>query len=250
MKIKTCIISLLLAVGCLTANAQDKSPLDFTFQVKNMHLWRGIEVTSTALGAVDLNVSTKDQLLTFGIWGGAGFEGTYREFDYYVRLQKAGFSIEAWDIYNFSKDAQHENDKLFNYNTHTSGHFIDLTAAYQLQGNFPLKVSWSTVVFGRDRGTTLSGKTKQRYSTYVAVDCPVLRHKIVNLDFTIAGAFALDKAGDNNKNFYGNTDGIVNLSLTASKVLKIGSYKLPVAVTSMWNPQMDRGNIQIAFNLF
>ncbi len=250
MKIKSFIISLLLAVGCLTANAQGTAPVDFTFQVKNMHLWRGIEVTSAALGAVDLNVSTKNQLLTFGLWGGAGFNGEYREFDYYIKLQKAGFSLEAWDIYNFSKDADHQNDKIFNYNTHTTGRFIDVAAAYQFQGKFPLKISWSTVVFGRDRGTTLSNETKQRYSTYVAVDCPVLRHDIVNLDFGIAGAFALDKAGGTKANFYGDTAGIVNLSLTASKVLNIGGYKLPVSVTSMWNPQMNRGNIQVAFNIF
>lgn len=249
MKLKTLLVGLLLSVGCLSSYAQKDilAPVDFTFQVKNMHLWRGQEVTSAALGAVDLNASTKNKMFTLGVWGGAGFNGTYREFDYYVKFQKSGFSLEVWDIYNFSKDAPHQNDKIFNYSTRTTGRFIDIAAAYQFQGKLPIKLSWSTVVFGRDRG---KNQEKQLYSTYVAAECPVLRHEIVNLDFGIAGAFALDKESDSKRNFYGDTAGIVNVSLTASKVLTIFNYKLPVAVTTMWNPEKNTGNIQVAFNLF
>mgnify|MGYP001230969547 FL=1 len=249
MRIKTILAGLLLAIGFTSSFAQKETniPLDFTLQVKNMHLWRGQEVTSAALGAVDLNIATKNKMFTFGLWGGAGFNGTYREFDYYVKFQKSGFSLEVWDIYNFSKDAGHQNDKIFNYSTRTSGRFIDIAAAYQFQGKFPLKISWATVVFGRDRGVK---NEKQLYSTYVSAEYPVLRHNIVNLDLGVAGAFALDKESGTSKNFYGESAGIVNISLTASKVIKIGSYKLPISVTPMWNPENNSGNIQVAINLF
>lgn len=248
MNIKKILLGFALSLGCLTAGAQiGNTPVDFTFQVKNMHLWRGQEITSAALGVIDLNVSTKNKVFTFGLWGGEGFNGVYREFDYYIKLQKSGFSLEVWDIYNFSKDAGHQNTKIFNYNTRTSGRFIDVALAYQFQGKFPIKISWATVVFGRDRG--LTGE-KQLYSTYVSAECPILRNSIVDLDFGIAGAFALDKESGTKANFYGDTAGIVNLSLTASKVIKIGNFKIPVSVTPMWNPEKNIGNIQVAFNLF
>ena len=89
-----------------------------------------------------------------------------------------------------------------------------------------------------------------RSSTYVSLDCPVLRHHVVNLDFGIAGAFALDKYSGTKANFYGDTAGIVNVNMTASKVLNIGKFKLPVSAMAMWNPMQNIANIQVAFDLF
>ena len=242
------LIALCSTLGSLEGYSQEnKIPIDFTLQVKNMHLWRGQQVTSAALGAVDLNIKDNKKRFTLGLWGGAGFNGKYKEFDYYVSFEKSGFSIAVWDIYNFSDDVAHNNSQMFNYRADQTGHFIDVAVAYQLQGKLPLKMSWATVLYGRDRGAL---NEKNLYSTYVSVDCPVLKHNVVNLDFGIAGAFALNKESGTKANFYGNTAGIVNINVTASKVLQLGKYKLPVAVMAMWNPENNSANLQLAVDLF
>ncbi len=68
----------------------------------------------------------------------------------------------------------------------------------------------------------------------------MVRNKRVNVDLGIAGAFALSKGKDAtgekvDHHFYGKSAGIVNINVTFSKTLMIGSYKLPVSAMVMWN---------------
>lgn len=249
MKIK--LFFLLTALLCMSvpSYSQDDihTPVDFSLQLKNMHLWRGLQVSNSALTAVDLNLSDKSNSFKVGIWGGASFDSKFREFDYYLSYSKNGFNVALWDIYNFSPDVEHNNRQVFNYSARETGHFIDLSVAYRLQGNFPLNVSWATVIFGRDRG---SNNEQNLYSTYVSMDYPICRDKLVNLDLGVAGAFALNPEKGTNANFYAKSAGIVNINLTASKDVHFGSYTLPVSVMAMFNPANNEANIQLALNIF
>ena len=56
-----------------------------------MHFWRGYRVTSVVMSSLDLNFKTENQYFKAGIWGGGGFDGQYREFDYNV-----GFKYSKW----------------------------------------------------------------------------------------------------------------------------------------------------------
>ncbi|ERI84755.1 hypothetical protein HMPREF1981_02231 [Bacteroides pyogenes F0041] len=241
-----------LGIFCSSAlaSAQESAtykPLDFSLQIKNMHLWRGYQVTTSAMGGVDIHLTDKSQRFTFGLWGGASFNSDFKEFDYYASFQQGGFSIAVWDIYNFSPGATYNNRQVFNYNARETGHFVDVALSYQFQHDFPLKITWATIVFGRDRGVK---NEKNLYSTYVSLDYPVVRNKIVDLDLGIAGAFALNKESGSDANFYADNPGIVNVNMTVSKKLKLGNYVLPVSAMAMWNPARNEANIQVAFNLF
>ncbi|NDV94800.1 hypothetical protein D0T84_07685 [Dysgonomonas sp. 521] len=247
-KITILTIALLLLSHSLCAQNEGKyNPVDFSLQLKNMHLWRGLQVTNTALAAVDLNIKDKSKSFTFGLWGGAGCTGDYKEFDYYLSYEKNGFKVALWDIYNFSKDATYNNRQVFNYSARETGHFIDLSIAYRFQGSFPLNISWATVIFGRDRGAM---NEKNLYSTYVSMDYPVLRGNVVDVDLGLAGAFALNPEKGTDAHFYAKDAGIVNISVTASKKLQLGSYTLPVSVMGMWNPANNEANLQIALDIF
>ncbi|HCO66508.1 MAG TPA: hypothetical protein DIT04_01955 [Dysgonomonas sp.] len=250
MKFKLIIMSmalLLLPMALHSQNDDTYVPVDFSLQLKNMHLWRGIQVSNSALTAVDLNLKDKSGNFKVGIWGGASFDSKFKEFDYYVSYSNSGFSIAVWDIYNFSPGVAHNNRQAFNYSARETGHFIDLSVAYRFQGSFPLNISWATVIFGRDRGAL---NEKNLYSTYVSMDYPILRGNVVDLDLGVAGAFALDPEKGTNANFYSKDAGIVNINLTASKDVKIGSYTLPVSVMAMFNPANNEANIQLALNIF
>ncbi|MDR1882247.1 MAG: hypothetical protein LBR26_05625 [Prevotella sp.] len=247
---KLTVVSLLCLSSWLTSPAQNEekhNPVDFSLQLKNMHLWRGLQVTNTALGAVDLHLKDKSNSFAVGLWGGAGFTGDYKEFDYYVSYSKSGFTVALWDIYNFSKGAAYNNRQAFNYSARETGHFMDLSVAYCFQGNFPLNISWATVIFGRDRGAL---NEKNLYSTYVSVDYPVLKGGPVDVRLGVAGAFALSPEEGTDAHFYSKDAGIVSINMTASKKLQLGNYTLPVSVTGMFNPANNEANLQIALDIF
>ncbi|MCC8154139.1 MAG: hypothetical protein LIP01_07945 [Tannerellaceae bacterium] len=246
------IASLLLAGNSYAQVFGEDSPLedgpvDFSLQLKTKHLWRGIQVSNSALAAVDLGLRTKDQSFGVGVWTGASFDGDFREFDYYISYSKNGFSAALWDIYNFSPGATYNNEEVFNYKAHETGHFVDLSVGYRFQGEFPLFLGWATIIHGRDRG---SENRKNLYSTYVSADYPVLRDRRVDVSLGLAGAFALDKEGGTSANFYGHKAGIVNINVTAYKRVKLGSFVLPVSAMVMWNPVENHANLQLALDIF
>lgn len=226
-------------------------PVSGSFQLKNAHLWRGQEVSDEVTLATDINISDKNNIFKFGIWGGMGVNGNFKEIDYYASISKSGFVLAVWDIYNFSPGATYNNRQVFNYKPRETGHFIDVSLAYQFQRTIPLKLYWATVVLGRDRGAL---NERNRYSSYAEISYPIKLKKGIKLELGVAGAFALRKGKDlmgetSKAHFYGNTPGIVNVSLILSKDLNISGYKLPVSVMTMWNPEKNYANMQVAFNL-
>lgn len=255
-KIALAGLALLIAFG---ASAQDKgtSPFATHLQVKNMHLWRGYAVTEAPMTALDVSYTCPNTSLKFGVWGGAGFNGDYREFDYYIAYNKGGFKFEVWDIYNFSTSMP--STKLFDYDQKTTRHFIDATIGYQFGTEFPLYLSASTIIYGKDRDvlptdalTTIPGtdplrRGDNRYSTYVHVEYPIYSKDGYDVKLYMGGAFALN---GQKQNFYASKSNIVATGFVVSKNVTIGSYSLPISATALWNPELNSGNIQLAVNLF
>lgn len=110
--IKVFLITGLVCLGVTASNAQHPdryTPVDVTLTLKNMHLWRGLEVTADAMAMADLYYVNPAATLRAGLCGGAAFSGDYKEFDYFVSYSERGFLVEVWDIYNFSPGAAYNN---------------------------------------------------------------------------------------------------------------------------------------------
>lgn len=243
--------ALVISLSLLSQTEADYQPIEGSVQLKNMHLWRGQEVTDEVTLGTDIYFTNTKKNFKFGLWGGAGINGNFKEIDYYVSYKTGGFTFALWDIYNFSPGAAYNNRQVFNYSARETGHFVDLSVLYQLPEKLPLKVYWATVIFGRDRGPM---NERNRYSTFVELTYPILRHQTVDLNAGIGGAFALSRGKDiagkkTDAHFYGKSEGIVSLSLTAMKTIDLCGYKLPVSATAMWNPEKNYANIQVALNL-
>lgn len=252
---------------------ETESPVDVAIELKNAHIWRGLDVTHNLL--IDANVRLADKTNTFalGLWGATTFTSDFREFDYYVGFYKGNFSLEVWDIFNFSEKNEfdpvtntgYNTQKAFDYSAHGTGHFVDVRLAYTISKSFPLRLGWNTIVFGRDRArfsipdsanptSYNQAYSSSRYSTYVEAEYPILKGNIVDVKAGIAGAFALKEAKiDGQKikgHFYGESAGIVNANLTVTKNLKLGEhYNLPVSVTAVWNPEANKTYMQIALQV-
>lgn len=233
-------LSFLLAASalCMAANAQ----MHLTVDLQNNHLWRGMEVADGCVALTDLGYTFANNHATIGLWGGCDTRGTYKEFNHYICLRAAGFELSAWDTYNFSPGATYNNRQYFNYSAHETGRFLNCTLNYRFQQpRFPLLLSWSTIMFGRDRS---ADNTRQKYSTFVYAEYPIYRKDGWTVDAGVGAAFALNKAGEK-QNFYGNTAGIVHTQLMVSHDLRLGSYTIPVHAMGLWNPQSQKAYFQI-----
>lgn len=228
--------------GALHAFAQ----LHFDASIANNHLWRGMEVADGVVLTGNVACTMLNGYLDMGIWGGSNASGDYKEFNYHLSFQTGGFSLAFWDTYNFSSGATYNNREFFNYRAAETGRFLDAIASYRLPKAFPLYLSWSTILFGRDRNTS---NTVNKYSSFCYVEYPLYDRNGWKVEAGVGGAFALNQSG-NRSHFYGDTPGIVHVSMRIAHSLSLGHYLLPVHACAVWNPQSNQAYLQIGTQLF
>lgn len=247
MKTLKHLAALCAALFLTTAAFGQTARMHLNGTLQNMHLWRGQQVADGGVLAADLNVGLLDDKLKVGLWGGTDFTGDYKEFDYYVSYSVAGFTVAVWDIFNYSPALPFSKD-IFNYNKHSTGHFLDLSVAYDFDTKFevPLRLYWATIFAGRD----LNQASRNRYSTYVNAEYSLFRDEHWIVDVGLGGTFAFNRDGaDGGANFYGY-DGIDQISLRTTYKLKLGRFDMPVFAHAMWNPDQRAGYLQVGVNLF
>ncbi len=240
------ILVLTLAGGNAAAQLHLKANL------QNMHLWRGMEVADGVVLTTDLSVTDRNERLRIGVWGGMNADGSYKEFNNYLSYTYRCFSLAVWDTYNFSPGADYNNEEFFNYKARATGRFIDATLSYTGHEKLPLFVSWSTILYGRDRDGL---NAQNRYSTFVYADYPVFRDERWEVRPGVGGAFAFAPGRDADANsssahFYGDTAGIVHVSITTTYRLRVLAHDFPLTVQALWNPQSSKGYLQLGIQLF
>ncbi|MFR9503969.1 MAG: hypothetical protein SNH73_05930 [Rikenellaceae bacterium] len=232
-------ISFILAALLLTTKLFAEPNMSATIQ--NMHLWRGGEVADGFVLTTDFNFTDATQRYKFGFWGGSNSVGEYKEFNYYLGYTAKNLSLTLCDTYNFSTYATYNNEEFFNYNSSETGRFLDASIRYYFGDSFPLTALWATVLFGRDRD---AGNSANRYSTFCSIEYPIYKNGDWRVDAGAGVAFALRDI-DNSANFYGEKAGIVEATIKISNKIKINKYEVPVSMVAMWNPQSDRGYLQL-----
>lgn len=243
--------SLLCVLLAAFAFADSMAQVHLKANLQNMHLWRGMEVTDGAVLTTDLSVADRKNHFRAGIWGGTNTNGSYKEFNNYLSYSCRRFSVAVWDTYNFSPEADYNNKEFFNYKAKETGRFVDATLSYTVSEKFPLFLSWSTILYGRDRDGM---NARNRYSTFVYAEYPVFRNSLWKLKPGIGTAFAFSP-GKNmdgasaSANFYGDTAGVVHLSLTTIYNLIAFRRSFPITVLALWNPQSDKGYLQMGIQL-
>jgi hypothetical protein len=220
--------------------------LNFKANIQNNHLWRGIEVADGMVFTTNVSLTDSKNHFQVGLWGGTNTQGSYKEFNYYASYMYKGFSLAFWDTYNYSPGAAYNNKEFFNYNARNTGRFLDMIISYRFGEKLPLLLSWSTIVFGRDRN---ADNTANKYSTFCYAEYPVYQKQQWRADAGIGGAFALNRAG-NSSHFYANTPGIIHVTLKLSRDMNIGKWTIPVFACALWNPLCDRAFLQFGIQLF
>lgn len=210
------------------------------------HLWRGGEVASGVVVTSSLSITDSKKRFQGGFWGGMNTVGEYKEFNNFVSYTYDRLSFALWDTYNFSTFATYNNEEFFNYDPSTTGRFLDATLKYRCGDKFPLLMSWSTILFGRDRN---SDNTENRYSTFCYVEYPFYNKNEWSAEGGMGVAFSLNPE-QSRANFYGTESGIVHITLKVTNRVQIKGYTLPISILTMWNPQSDKAYFQLAAQIF
>lgn len=247
---KSIFVTLSLLIGIIKVNAQ----FHMNTTIQNMILWRGIEVADGLILSSDLSVTDKSGRFTAGFLGGSNTNGSYKELSQYISYTQGRFQVKAIDTYNFSPGATYNNKEFFNYKPDETGRFIDLSVTYSGDKKFPLELTLSTLIYGRDRSLDNS---KNIYSSFVYVGYTVYQNDKLKIGPGLGTAFALrnsmnEKGEIVNRTMYAESAGITQVSLNVFYKFLVMKYEIPLTVMTYWNPKTNQGFFYtgIQFNLF
>lgn len=237
--------------------------LHYNAGLETSHLWRGLEVGNGLIFNNDVSISDNNGHFKLGLWGGMSTDGDYKEADVYFNFNHSGFNLAVWDLWNFSEGIP-GNGKYFTWAADRTSHLTDVAISYDFKPmcNFPLTLTWATLVQGRDRGNVArddNGKivdplneAQNVYSTFVQAAYRLYEDENWNVDASVGAAFALnpyDKKYGMDNNLYGKHAGVNDVRLGATYKLKIGKYTLPVGGQMMWNPEASKAYFRATVTL-
>lgn len=255
--------SLFFSLLALVPMGMQAQKLHYNAGLETSHLWRGLEVGNGLIFNNDVSISDNNGHFKLGLWGGMSTDGDYKEADVYFNFNHSGFNLAVWDLWNFSAGIP-GNGKYFTWAADRTSHLTDVAISYDFKPmcNFPLTLTWATLVQGRDRGNVArddNGKivdplneAQNVYSTFVQAAYRIYEDEDWNVDASVGGAFALnpyDKKYGLNNNLYGKHAGVTDVRLGATYKLKIGKYTLPVGGQMMWNPEASKAYFRATVTL-
>ncbi|RIJ43182.1 hypothetical protein [Pontibacter oryzae] len=240
---KVKLLSVLVCI--LAAGSAVGQELHSSLQIRNSHLWRGLEVATGLVYTGDIKVSYKG--FYGGFWSGGDASGSYKEFNNFIGYKKERLVLELWDIYNFSPEATYNNKEFFNYNPQETGRFWDMRSNYTLSTQLPLTLSWNTVVFGRDK----TAETREnKYSTFVSAEYPLYKKQGLEVKGRVGYSFALNQGENEKANFFARDAGISEVSFILAKDLDVKGYKIPLGIWGMWNPVNENAFLQFSVQAY
>lgn len=220
--------------------------LELNLNLKNMHTWRGSVVTPGVMIASDIAFVTTNKKFTIGLWGGASFNGDYKEFSYFTKYSFSdNLFVEVVSHNNYSNE---DDPDIFSYDKFTSPNFIDIGIGYTISDKIPLSAYWATILggLGGDYVKDKKGKVTDSYSNYLELSYRI--YQIPNTKFFLfaGGAFSFTTEDT----FYSEKANIVNVGLSLEHQLKLFKNRFPVIGTAFWNPESKIGALQIDIKLF
>ncbi|WP_372755570.1 hypothetical protein [Labilibaculum sp.] len=229
LQLSTLLVLMIIMASNLTVNAQGKVTINP--EITTRHYWRGIMVSDAANFEADMVYTNEN--FTFGAWGGYAFDNTYSEFDFHVGYKFSDhFNVAVWDLFANRAEASIDDHNYLDFDRSTTNHLIDASLNFYFTEQFPLSVSWSTMLYGCD----LDDDGDQNYSTYVEFGYPV----------TIGGENISLFAGLNafEDQVYGDSFGFVNVGASASRKIKINdNFSLNAWAKVGINPQAETANL-------
>jgi len=245
-------------MSCISFAQTDSTESNFDLSLgadlMSRYVWRGTEFGGSS-PSIQPSLALTYKNFEIGAWGAYSTGGinASQEMDLYLSytFYKDIFTVIFTDYYFPSDTANYD---YFGYDDKT-GHIGELGLVFNGTKKIPLSLSAYVNLFGSDAQTlgsnshdttTFNLKTGIQYSNYFEL---AYNSSIKDIDLSLFTGFTFNNPKGENKNtgfigesgFYGNGPGVVNLGVTASKLIKItDSYSLPITTSLITNPQAEK----------
>lgn len=161
------------------------------------------------------------------MYGGVGFDGTYKETDFILIYRKPRFDIHLEYYYNFTEGITDipEPSGLFDFNTQTTRGLLDSIIHVNLDKKKRWRLTSATFLFGRDTdlaqeimgNDTITVRADQRYTEYLELMYTwYWNNNLVQAH--IGGSFSWKSPGG--AHFYCESPGINNIGVSYTKKIQ------------------------------
>lgn len=219
---KKLLFFILLIFSSFQLKSQDSvqnSSFAVNADMVSRYVWRG-QLYSAAPNIQPYASLTKGQF-TLGTWGSYALGDKYSEVDLYILWQFKRLGLTLSDYCTLSELPG--ETKYFDYGNRVTPHAIEGTANFQVAENFPLKITAATFFYGNDKDST-----GNYYSSYLELSYPYSKAGY-DFNFYIGGTPA--------KGLYGTKAGLVNVGLSARKIVKLSeTFEMPATIQLAANP--------------
>lgn len=226
--------------------AQEENPWSLNVDLMSRYVWRGQDFG--AAPSIQPGISYSKWGLSIGTWGAYTFNNlnsSVQEVDMYLSYSFLDmFSVTVTD-YFFPNEAADYN--YFNYKDKTTGHVFEGTIAFNGTKKLPLSAFIATNFYGSDarRIGDDGNMASIQYSTYAEL---AYSFKYLNLFMGFNLTTADTDKGESG--YYGDSFGVVNLGVSASKSIKItDKFSLPLNASLITNPQKEKVYFVVGISL-
>jgi hypothetical protein len=226
-----------------SASSEGGATFSVGADVVSSYVWRGAYQSGLS---VQPSLGVELAGVSLSSWGSVDAVGGFKEVDFSLGYSIAGLSLAVTDYWwsgegaysYFSKHSYDDADP----DKKVSDHLFEGTLAYTLPvEKFPLTLSWSTFFAGNDFKADDDGKLTRAFSTYIEASLP-FTVKDVALDVALGVRPWESPAYEqfNPPSYYSPDLAVVNVSLKASKELKVtDSFTLPLFGQLIFNPNSE-----------
>lgn len=221
----TCMVSLFTIN---VSQAQTKLTVDPSVDLVSSYIWRGTYCAGAsaqpgmAMGLGNFSLST---------WGSTDFTNDYREVDFSLGYSTDKFSISLNDYWWTGMSA-----------TYFNAHLFEASVGYTISENFPLSLSWSTMLSGPDYKTDGS----RAYSTFIEAS---YLFDVLGVEVTPSVSIA---PWESMYHMSGKTGvGLTTVAVNAAKDIKITEkFSLPLFSQIILAPNQEECYFLVGISLF
>ncbi len=218
-----------------TEDKKDDNLLSVSCDLMSRYVWRGTDFGASP--SIQPGVEFSKNGFTIGAWGAYALNLTgAQEADLYVGYTYNNmFSLTVTDYFFPNELGTYQ---YFDFDKNTTGHILETSISFNGTEKIPLTVLLATNIWGADATKLNSDGINDgiQYSTYAE-----LGYSYKNISAFMGFNFTDPDETLGETGFYGNSFGVVNLGLTATKDITISNkFKLPLSVSLITNPQAEK----------
>lgn len=209
------------------AQRNEGSPWYISCELSSKYVWRGLEYGKSPTLFPCVNYENGAFLAALS--GAYAVDGSHQEVDLGLSYTIKEMVTLGLNDYYFPS-AVGQNDSYFRFRHSDTGHNVEASATLE-PTKLPMWLKLSCYVYGADKDST----GKQAYSSYVELG---YQHVFKNED-----KLSLVLGANLNKGFYTDYEqgfNVVNATLKYESWLRFNTYKLPVSVSYVLNPNRNK----------